>query len=123
MLENIKQISNPVLRAIAAGIFLGSLVTIPAGLVLELLKSPKQPTPESTSKLVVYASVASTVIGAAIGLSLGKRKDNEVKSSDLGDLKLLNSGWHDWRKFIVMRKVTESDNITQSSSSPTCGID
>jgi uncharacterized protein len=112
MLENIKQISNPVLRAIAAGIFLGSLVTILAGLALELLKSPKQPTPESTNKLVVYASVASTVIGAAIGLSSGKRKDNEVKSSDLGDLKLLNSGWHDWRKFIVMRKVTESDNIT-----------
>lgn len=113
MLENIQQISNPIIRSIAAGIFLGSLVTIPAGLALELLKSAKQTTPESASKLVVYTSLASTVIGAAIGLSSGKRnKDNEVESNDLGDRESLNSGWHDWRKFIVMRKVSESDNIT-----------
>ncbi|MCC3437385.1 MAG: oxidoreductase [Oscillatoriales cyanobacterium] len=113
MLENIQQISNPIIRSIAAGIFLGSLVTIPAGLALELLKSPKQTTPESASKLVVYTSLASSVIGAAIGLSSGKRnKDNEVESNDLGDRESLNSGWHDWRKFIVMRKVSESDNIT-----------
>jgi hypothetical protein len=85
MLENIKHISNPILRSIAAGIFLGSLVTIPAGLVLELLKSPKQPTSESASKLVVYTSLASTVIGTAIGLSSGKRRDNEVNSNDLDD--------------------------------------
>jgi uncharacterized protein len=112
MLENIKQISNPILRSIAVGIFLGSLITIPSGLALELLKSPKQPTSESASKLVVYTSLASTAIGAAIGLSSGKRKNAEVEPNDLADRELLNSGWHDWRKFIVMRKVTESDNIT-----------
>jgi hypothetical protein len=74
MINNIREISNPILRSIAAGIFLGSLVTIPAALVVQLVKSPKDSNLESNSKLAVYASLASTVIGAAIGLGAGKRK-------------------------------------------------
>ena len=120
MIENIREISNPILRSIIAGIFLGSLVTIPAALAVQLVKSPKDSNVESTSKLAVYASLASTAIGVAIGLGAGKCKDEGDRSSDgrltgMNDaigIESSNNGWTDWRKFIVMRKVKESDGIT-----------
>jgi uncharacterized protein len=75
---------------------------------------------ESTSKLAVYASLASTAIGAAIGLGAGKRKDERdrlsdrrlTQTNDAIEIESSNNGWKDWRKFIVMRKVKESDGIT-----------
>jgi uncharacterized protein len=120
MIDNIREISNPILRAIIAGIFLGSLVTIPAALAVELTKSPKDAHVESTSKLAVYASLASTAIGAALGLGAGKRKDERdrlpedtlARTDDVIEIESSNNGWTDWRKFIVMRKVKESDGIT-----------
>lgn len=120
MIKSIREISNPLLRAIAAGIFLGSLVTIPAALAVELVKSPKDSNVESNSQLAVYASLASTAIGAAIGLGAGKRKDEGdrlsddtlARTNDLAKVESLNQEWTDWRKFIVMGKVKESDGIT-----------
>jgi uncharacterized protein len=120
MINNIREISNPLLRTIAAGIFLGSLVTIPAALAVQLVKSPKDSNVESNSQLAVYASLASTAIGAAIGLGAGKRKDEGDRLSDdtlagtndLAKVESLNQEWTDWRKFIVMGKVKESDGIT-----------
>jgi uncharacterized protein len=112
MIKSIREISNPILRAIAAGIFLGSLVTIPAALAVQLLKSPKEPNVESNSKLAVYASLASTVIGAAIGLGAGKCQDEEDRTNNLVEVESSNQEWTDWRKFIVMGKVKESDGIT-----------
>jgi hypothetical protein len=38
-IENIRRISNPLLRAITASIFLGSLVTIPTALAIQMGKS------------------------------------------------------------------------------------
>jgi uncharacterized protein len=120
MIKNIREISNPILRAIAAGIFLGTLVTIPAALAVQLAKSPKDPTAETNSKLAVYASFVSTVIGSVVGLGAGKCKDDRAqlsddtlaRTNDLVEDLTSNNGWTDWRKFIVMRKVKESDGIT-----------
>jgi uncharacterized protein len=119
-IESIREISNPILRAIAAGIVVGSLVTIPAALAVQLVKSPKDSNVESNSQLAVYASLASTAIGTAIGLGAGKRKDDRdrspddriVQTNDSVAIASSNNGWTDWRKFIVMRKVKESDGIT-----------
>jgi uncharacterized protein len=112
MIKNIREISNPILRSITAGIFLGTLVTIPAALVVQLVKSPKDPTAEASSKLAVYASLASTVIGSVIGLGAKKRKDEPDQSNDFVEIESSNNEWTDWRKFIVMRKVKESEGIT-----------
>jgi uncharacterized protein len=120
MIKNIREISNPILRAVVAGIFLGSLVTIPAALVVQLAKSPKDSYVESNSKLAVYASLVSTVIGSAVGLVAGKRKDERdrlpddalARTNDSVEDSTSNNGWTDWRKFIVMRKVKESNGIT-----------
>jgi uncharacterized protein len=120
MIDSIREISNPILRAIAAGIFLGSLVTIPTALAVQLVKSPQDSDVESNSKLVVYTGLVSTAIGAAIGLGAGKRKDDLdrspdnilVQTNDSVEVESSNNRWTDWRKFIVMRKVKESDGIT-----------
>jgi uncharacterized protein len=85
-----------------------------------LVKSPKDSNVESNSQLAVYASLASTAIGAAIGLGAGKRKDEGdrlsddtlARTNDLAKVESLNQEWTDWRKFIVMGKVKESDGIT-----------
>ena len=112
MINIIREISNPILRSIAAGIFLGSLVTIPTALAFQLVKSPQDSYVESNSKLVVYTGLVSTAIGAAIGLGAGKRKDDRDLTNDSIEVESLTNRWTDWRKFIVMRKVKESDGIT-----------
>jgi uncharacterized protein len=112
MIKGIREISNPILRAITSGIFLGSLVTIPAALAVQIVKSPQDPMAESSSRLAVYASLASTALGTVIGLGTGKRKNDRESANDSVEIASLNNGWNDWRKFIVMRKVKESDSIT-----------
>jgi uncharacterized protein len=112
MIKNIREISNPILRSITAGIFLGTLVTIPAILAVQWVKFPKDSTAEASSKLAVYISLASTAIGSVIGLGAKKSKDEPDQSNDSVEIESSNNGWTDWRKFIIMRKVKESEGIT-----------
>ena len=75
MLEDIREISNPLFRAVTSGIFLGTLVAIPVTASLSLFNSNLfNSKNESTSKLIVYASLASTAIGAIGGIASGKSK-------------------------------------------------
>jgi uncharacterized protein len=106
MLEEIRQISNPLVRAVTSGLFLSSLVTIPAAAVIFLVNFKN----ESAYKFIFYASIASATVGAAGGLAAGKSK-SEASENPIVE----TSGgidWKDWRKFVIDRKVKESDNIT-----------
>lgn len=116
MLENIRQISNPLLRAIASGFFAGSLVTIPATPALFLVDSLVSPKDESNYKYIVYASLVSTAVGAIGGLSLGK-SESKQKSKIIQE----DQEWKDWRRFVVVRKVKESDSITSFYLQPVDG--
>jgi uncharacterized protein len=109
MIENIRQISNPIFRTLVSGLFLGTLVTIPATLAIALLVPEK----ESAHKLIVNTSLVSTVIGAIGGLALGKKaKEEKEEFEKTTEIKLNSKEWKDWRKFVVARKVIESDSIT-----------
>ncbi|PZV12833.1 MAG: oxidoreductase [Pseudanabaena sp.] len=114
MLEDIRGISNPLFRALASGIFLSTVVTIPATAVL-LLLNPKN---ESTHKLIVYAVIASAAVGTVSGLAAGKSKSTASETTE-NDAK--NTEWKDWRKFVVDRKVKESDSITSFYLKPLDG--
>jgi len=105
MLEDIRGIPNPLFRALASGFFFITVVTIPATAVL-LLLNPKN---ESTHKLIVYAAIASASIGTVSGLAVGKSKPTASETAE-DDAK--NTEWKDWRKFVVDRKVGESESIT-----------
>ncbi|PZV10798.1 MAG: oxidoreductase [Pseudanabaena sp.] len=105
MLEDIRQISNPFVRAITSGFFLSTLVTIPASAAIFLVNLKN----ESTYKFIVYASMVSATVGAVGGLATGKNKSKASKSYEIESSA---TDWKDWRKFVVDRKVKESDSIT-----------
>lgn len=108
MIENIRQISNPIFRTIASGLFLGTLVTIPAVAAIALLVPEK----ESALKAIVNTSLASVVVGAVGGLVLGKKAKVDIKEPEkIFEVNVNSKEWKDWRKFVVARKVIESDSI------------
>ncbi|GBO55403.1 flavohemoprotein [Pseudanabaena sp. lw0831] len=115
MLEDIRQISNPFVRAITSGFFLSTLVTIPATAAIFLVNLKN----ESAYKFIFYASIASATVGAMGGLAAGKSKSETSKSP------LVEAGggidWKDWRKFVVDRKVKESESITSFYLKPVDG--
>jgi ferredoxin-NADP reductase len=106
MLEDIRQVSNPFIRAITSGLFLSTLVTIPTSAAIFLVNAKN----ESVYKLIFYSSIASATVGAVGGLAFGKRKSK----ASVATIVAANGGidWKDWRKFVVDRKVKESDVIT-----------
>ncbi|MEI6327712.1 MAG: 2Fe-2S iron-sulfur cluster-binding protein [Pseudanabaena sp. ELA645] len=121
MIEDIREISNPLLRAVTSGVFLSTLVTIPVAASLSLFNSNLfNSKNESTNKLIVYASLASTAIGAVGGIASGKSKSKSksiVSTEGVDD----SPEWKDWRKFVVDRKVKESDVITSFYLKPVDG--
>jgi len=118
MLEEIKGISNPLFRALTSGLFLSTLVTIPVTASLYLF-NPKN---EVAHKLIVYASLTSAAIGAIGGIAAGKGKSIASKSgtSQSEEVKSTTE-WKDWRKFVVERKVKESESITSFYLKPVDG--
>ncbi len=105
MLESIRNISNPLLRSISSGIFVGALVTIPTAAILQTA-APKS---ESSYRYILYASLGGVVAGSLGGLFAGGVKNISDKKSDVTRDRQI---WKDWRRFIVRRKVKESDSIT-----------
>lgn len=114
MIETIRQISNPIYRTIVSGLFLGTLVTIPSTVAIALVSERVIPEKEAAHKNMVYASLASVAVGAIGGLALGKKaKEVEKKATESTiENKVIKKEWKDWRKFVVVRKVIESDSIT-----------
>ncbi len=118
MLEEIREISNPLYRAITSGLFLSTLVTIPVTASLYLF-NPKN---EATHKLIVYASLASAAIGAVGGIANGKSRSIASKSATFQVEDIESSAeWKDWRKFVIDRKVKESESITSFYLKPVDG--
>jgi uncharacterized protein len=127
MIENIRQISNPFLRTIVSGLFLGTLVTIPSTAAIALVSERVNTDKESAHKNIVYASLASVVVGAVGGLAFGKKpKEDEIEATEkiiekISENEIPRKEWKDWRKFVVARKVIESDSITSFYLKPEDG--
>ncbi len=119
MIENIRQISNPIYRAIVSGLFLGTLGTIPSTAAIVYLIPAK----ESAHKFIVSASFVSAAVGAIGGLALGKKakKDEMGATERILESKITKKEWKDWRNFVVVRKVIESDSITSFYLKPEDG--
>ncbi|MBD2309906.1 hypothetical protein H6G17_31350 [Chroococcidiopsis sp. FACHB-1243] len=73
------------------------------------------PKDKFTSQLGVYTSLIGTGCGAIFGLVLGN-KSRERKSpagSQERETRVLSNGiWQDWRNFVIVCKVKESEEIT-----------
>ncbi|MBD2778903.1 2Fe-2S iron-sulfur cluster-binding protein [Iningainema tapete] len=105
MLENIRQIKNPILRSAAAASLAFSVVTIVSGVAIGLT----HPKDKSAAQIGVYSSLLGTGCGAIFGLFLTSKARLESVTTEV---KSNSNVWKDWRNFVVVRKVKESEEIT-----------
>ncbi|BAZ66190.1 oxidoreductase FAD/NAD(P)-binding subunit [Fischerella sp. NIES-4106] len=106
MLENIRRIQNPILRSFATASITFSVVTIVSGVAIGLI-NPKD---KSAGQVGVYSSLLGTGCGAIFGLVLTSKAS---KKTSVSTESISNSNiWKDWRNFVVVRKIKESEEIT-----------
>ena len=106
MLESLGRIKNPLVRGIAAAATVGSVITLSAAAVIGVTNAKDK----SAYQFGVYSSLFGTASGAIFGLvytskASGNKSTPDLKASD-------SHVWKDWRNFIVVRKVKESEEIT-----------
>ncbi|MEH1868861.1 MAG: 2Fe-2S iron-sulfur cluster-binding protein [Nostoc sp.] len=106
MLESLGRIKNPLVRSIAAAATVGSVITLSAAVVIGVTNAKAK----SAYQFGVYSSLFGTASGAIFGLvytnkASGNKSTPDLKSSD-------SHVWQDWRNFVIVRKVKESEEIT-----------
>ncbi len=103
MLENIRRIQNPILRSAATASITFSVVTIVSSVAIGLI-NPKE---KSAAQVGVYSSLLGTGCGAIFGLLLTSQSSQKTSvSTEI----LSNSNiWKNWRNFVVVRKIKESE--------------
>ncbi len=114
MFEELNQIKSPITRMIMAGAAAGSIVTCGAAVALGITNAK----PESAAyKTAVYAALVATGGGALAGLAASGSKDERPAPQAAAE----SSIWSDWRNFVVLRKVKESEEITSFYLAPEDG--
>jgi uncharacterized protein len=120
MLEDIRRIQNPLVRSFTSAAMAFTVFTIITGVVMGVI-NPKD---KSSAGFAVYSSLLATGFGGILGWVLMDCKDGSVQQSSqrkntqqltkLGEtqVSLDNNTWKDWRNFVVVRKVRESEEIT-----------
>lgn len=114
MLESLGKIKNPFVRSVAAAVTACSVVTLTAAVALGVTKAKD----ESAYRLAVYSSLIGAGCGAVFGLVYTSKASQEKSppsptSNRQSIQHTTNSkAWKDWRKFVVVRKVKESEEIT-----------
>lgn len=106
MLESLGRIKNPLVRSIAAAATVGSVITLSAAVVIGVTNAKDK----SAYQFGVFSSLFGTASGTIFGLvytskASGNKSTSDLKTSD-------NHVWQDWRNFVVVRKVKESEEIT-----------
>ncbi|NJM21225.1 MAG: 2Fe-2S iron-sulfur cluster binding domain-containing protein [Richelia sp. RM2_1_2] len=113
MLESLGKIKNPLVRSLAAAATIFSITTLTAALVIGVTNSKDK----SAYRVGVYFSLLGTGCGAILGwiyqrnVSSEKSVQNLIKNQS-NQVIHDNSDWKDWRNFVVIRKVKESEEIT-----------
>lgn len=106
MLESLGRINNPLVRSIAAAATVGSVITLSAAVVIGVTNAKAK----SAYQFGVYSSLFGTASGAIFGLVYTNKASGNKSTPDL---KLSDSHvWQDWRNFVIVRKVKESEEIT-----------
>ncbi len=112
LFESLGRIQNPVVRSLTAALTTLSVITLASAIAIGVTK----PKDESAYKTAIYASLIGAGGGALFGWTF-KGKGNQLKATQaLQDEQPTQaterSTWKDWRNFVVVRKVKESEEIT-----------
>ncbi|WP_404788086.1 2Fe-2S iron-sulfur cluster-binding protein [Altericista sp. CCNU0014] len=119
MLESLGRIQNPLVRGLTAAATVGSIVTFASAIAIGVT-NPKD---KAAYQWGVYAALLATGGGAALGLAYkGKVEQRSPQSaSTLSIPNAATQDWKDWRNFVVVRKVKESEEITSFYLKPEDG--
>lgn len=112
MLESLGKIQNPLVRSLTAAATVGSVITFASAIAIGTTHS----TDDSAHKAGLYSALLGTSCGALFGLVYTARGEQkkylEAPRRDLANPSTENTQWKDWRNFLVIRKVKESEEIT-----------
>ncbi len=112
MFESLGRIQNPLARSATAAFTVLSVTAIAASVTLGVTKAKD----ESAYKTALYFSLAGAGFGALFGLVYTKKGEqyNTIQASQEkpSTQSIETTDWKDWRNFIVVRKVQESEEIT-----------
>jgi ferredoxin-NADP reductase len=108
MLESLGRIKNPLVRSVTAAATVCSVATLVAGLIIGATNTKDK----LAYQLGVYSTLFGTGCGAVFGLVY--KSTSPKKSPIISENQSIydNNSWTDWRNFVVVRKVKESEEIT-----------
>ncbi|HBB31205.1 MAG TPA: oxidoreductase [Cyanobacteria bacterium UBA9273] len=113
MVESLGKIKNPFVRSVTAAVTACSVVTLTVAVALGVTKAKD----ESAYRLGVYSSIIAGACGAVFGLVYTSKAGEDKSGINLSHSQSIHSEgngqvWRDWRNFVVVRKVKESEEIT-----------
>lgn len=108
MLESLGRIKNPLVRSLTAAATACSIVTLTAAVVIGVTNAKDK----SAYQLGVYSSLLGAGCGAIFGLVNTNKANSKESDPLLSDRPTNSSNWKDWRNFVVVRKVKETEEIT-----------
>lgn len=112
MFESLGRIQNPFVRSLTAAFTAFSAITLASLIAIGATKSKD----ESAYKAALYSSLIGTGCGALFGLAYPSMESQRKATQVLGDGQPAQStqstAWKDWRNFVIVRKVKESEEIT-----------
>ncbi len=115
MFESLGRIQNPIVRSLTAAATALSAITLVSAVAIIAI-NPKD---QSAYQWGVYISLLGTGCGALLGLVYaGKAQES---SSLVAPSTADGQTWKDWRNFMVIRKVRESEEITSFYLKPEDG--
>ncbi|GAB4371605.1 MAG: 2Fe-2S iron-sulfur cluster-binding protein [Elainellaceae cyanobacterium] len=110
MLESLSRIQNLFVRSLTAAATIGSMATMASAIALGTTNAKSQ----AAYQTALYAALAGTGCGAVIGLLYPEKNSQKLKQ--IQQLKQIQSvadySWKNWRNFVVIHKVKESEEIT-----------
>ncbi len=108
MFESLGKIQNPVTRSLTAALTTVSVVAVASAIALGFTKSKD----ESAHQAAVYSALAAGGCGALFGLVCTSPGKSTAVANKPDTSPANTSTWKDWRNFVVVRKVKESEEIT-----------
>ncbi|MDX2239467.1 MAG: 2Fe-2S iron-sulfur cluster-binding protein [Leptolyngbyaceae cyanobacterium bins.302] len=109
MLESLGNIQNPILKSLTAAATIGSVMVLATSIALGV-KNPKD---DSAYQTALSASLLGAGCGAVFGLAYRPSRKTTGAIVEGEFFPASQEGtWKDWRNFVVVRKVKESEEIT-----------
>lgn len=110
--STIASVVASVMISLAAAVTAGSVIAITSAVAIALIK----PKDETASKVAMYSSIGAIGCGAVLGLVYVNEPSGKPSQQALGEGRSAHqsddNSWKDWRNFVVVRKVKESEEIT-----------